>query len=204
MKAWRLIDALYENNFEMLLSTKRPISMAVGNLCLKAFSARLAALTKENGRPIDPPGYITKLREQREAAKARREAAIAKSKGHANQDDEKSFVATDADTTRPDTNSISAEILDEAQMQHRPVVDQPANPDQGNTLTRDDAFLLSDALDDNSFANGAPMMNSDTDAILAEENWLDTSNGEVIDWAQWDDWLGNINPKSQNMNAGPW
>ena len=55
VKTWRLIDSLYENNSEMLLSIKRPIFVAVGNLCLKAFSARVAALTKEKRSFSDPP-----------------------------------------------------------------------------------------------------------------------------------------------------
>lgn len=33
VKAWRLIDTLYQNNSEMLLGIKRPIFVAVGNLC---------------------------------------------------------------------------------------------------------------------------------------------------------------------------
>jgi hypothetical protein len=200
VKAWRLIDTLYENNSEMLLSIKMPIFVAVGNLCLKAFSARAAALTKEKRSLSDPPVYITKLREQREAAKARREAAIAKSKGRDATDSEKRLTTTDADATWPQTNRRSAEALVEPQPQQC----SAANPVQGSTWTGDDAFWLSEALDDGFFVGGAAdVMNLDTDAILAQDYWLDTPNGEVIDWAQWDAWFGNLDPVRPNIGAGP-
>lgn len=212
LKAWRLIDSLYENNSEMLLSNNRPIFVAVGNLCLKAASARAAALTTEKRSLSNPPEYITKLREQREAAKARREAVkarrqavIARRNGQETLDGEKRLMTTDADATWPDTDPRSAEALVEAQPQQHLEAKQPANPVQGNTRTGDDAFWLGDALDDGLFAGGATdMMNLDTDDILAQDYWLDTPDGEVIDWAQWDAWLGNnLNPIRSNTGAGP-
>ena len=204
VKAWRLIDTLYETNSGILLSTKKPIFVAVGSLCLKAFSARTAALTKEKRCLSDPPEYITKLREQREAAKARREAVVARSKGQKTLDGKKRLTITDADTTWPGTNPSSAQAWVEAQPQQYPVAKQPANFVQGSTRTRDDAFWLSDALDGGFFAGGAAdMMNLDTDAILAQDYWLDTPNGAVIDWTQWDAWLGNLDPIRPNIGAGP-
>lgn len=201
-KAWRLIDVLYENNSEMLLSTNKPIFMAVGNLCLRAFSARAASLAKEKKSLSDPPEYITKLRERQEAAKARREAVIARSKRQETLDGEKRLTTTDAYVMRPDTNPKSAEALAEAQAQYYPVARQSANPVQGTTRTGDDAFWLNDAIDDGFFAGGgADMMNIDTDAILARDYWLDPPNSEAIDWAQWDTWLGSLNPAQPNIGA---
>jgi hypothetical protein len=117
VKAWRLIDTLYENNSEMLLSIKKPIFVAVGSLCLKAFSARTAALTKEKRSLSDPAEYITKLREQREAAKARRETVIARSNAQETLGGEKILTTTDADVTWSDTNPSSAKVRVEAQTQ---------------------------------------------------------------------------------------
>ena len=204
VKVWRLIDTLYENNSEMLLSINKPIFVAVGNLCLKAFSARAAALKRDKRSLSDPPKYITKLREQREAAKARREAVIARSKGQETLDSKKRLSIRDTKATWPDKIPRSAEALVEAQPQQYPVATQAANPVQGSIRTGDDAFWLSDALDDGFFAGGAAdMMNLDTDAILAQDYWLDTPNGEVIDWAQWDAWLGNLDPIRPILGAGP-
>lgn len=203
VKVWRLVDALYENNSEILLGSNRPIYVAVGNLCLKAFSARASTLTTEKRHLSDTPEYITKLRKQREAAKARREAMIARSKQRETLGGVKTLTMTDADATRPDTISTSAEVLIEAQSQQHPMSKQFANPIQGGARTEDDAFWLSDALNDGFCADGsADMMNLDTDAMLAQDHWLDAPNGDAIDWAQLDAWLGNLDPGRPNTGAG--
>ena len=204
LKAWRLINTIYESNSDMLLSTKRPIFVAVGNLCLKAFSARAAALTKDKRSLPDPPEYITKLREQREAAKARREAVTARRKGQKALDGDKRPTTADPDAAWPDTNPRLAEALAEAQPQQHPVSKPPASPVSGSTRTVDDAFWLSNTLDDDFFTGGgADIMNIDSDTILAQDYWLDTPKGEVTDWAQWDAWLGNLDSKRPNVGAGP-
>lgn len=60
----------------------------------------------------------------------------------------------------------------------------PTRPILGSTRTEDDVSRFSDALDDGFVADEtADMMNLDTNAILAQEYWLDTPKGEVIDWA---------------------
>ncbi|KAL9066410.1 MAG: hypothetical protein Q9157_007144 [Trypethelium eluteriae] len=203
VKAWRLIDALYENNSETLLGINRPIFVAVGNLCLRAYSARIAALTKEARYPSDPPAYITKLREQREAAKARREVLPVRGKVQEALNSETILTKSDTDATLPDTSPESVEALGAAQPQQHPAAKRPLNPVQSSARTGDDTYWLSDALDNGFVIDGAEdMMNLDTDAILAQDNWLDTSNDEVIDWAQWDAWLSNINPVRPNVEGG--
>ena len=208
VKAWQLIDALYENNLDMMLNIDRPISVAVGNLCLKAFSARAAALMTEKGSFLDPPEYVTKLQAQREAAKWRREAAIARSKDQKTLDSDKRLTTNDADVTWPDSNPRSAEAMMEAPVEAQPQqslgAEQPANPVQGSSRNGDDAFWLNDSLDDGFFADGAAdVMKFDMDSILAQDYGLDTSNSEVIDWAQWDAWLGNLDPTRPNIGAAP-
>lgn len=79
-KAWQLVEATYKNNPDMISSTKKPIHVAVGNLCLKAFNAYEAALMYKRMTISHVPDYITKLRQQREAARARRKARDARSK----------------------------------------------------------------------------------------------------------------------------
>lgn len=79
-KAWRLVEATYKNNPDMISSTKKPIHVAVGSLCLKAYNAYEAALMRKGMTTSHVPDYITKLRQQREAARARRKARDARSK----------------------------------------------------------------------------------------------------------------------------
>ena len=205
VKAWQLIDTLYENNEEMLLNTKRPIFVAVGNLCLKAFRARVAALTSQESALPNPPEYIVKLREQRDAAKARRQAIISKSRGQNIPNSEGRSTAMETDTAPwQGTTSTSTPMSSETLVEPQP----PANPVQASTWAGDDAFWLRDALDDGVFAGGpADAMNLDTDTILAQDYWMDSPNNNinsgVIDWAQWDAWQGNVEPVRSNVGVGP-
>lgn len=210
-KTWRLIDSLYTNNLKMLLSVNKPVYMAVGNLCLKAYDARILALTKAQGTLPNEPEYITKLREQREAARARREAVSARKKS------EKSTPTADLQTpstTKPADFKLSdadlmvavAESVAQTQPQPNEVPQQPVNLPQANTWTGDDAFWLSGTIHDNLFATGAPdMMNIDTDAMLTQGYWNDSppNAGGVVDWEQWDAWMGNMDPNRLTVAAGP-
>ena len=203
VKAWRLIDTLYENNWEILMNINKPISAAIGNLCLKAFSSRTTALTKEKRRISDPPAYISKLQEQREAARIRREAAIARNMAQ-RIDSAKRLTVSDASVTWPDSVPRSAEEPAQAQSEQYPTTKQLVNCAQGSTLTGDDEFWLNDAQSAGSFdGRAADMMNLDTDAILAQGTWLDAPSNEVIDWAQWDAFLGNFDTTRPNIVPGP-
>ena len=194
-RAWRLIDTLYESNSELLLSTKRSMSMAVGNLCLKAFNARVAALAAENSNPPQSPRYISQLREQREVAKARREVLMARGIGGEPISGERSSAKPDADTILPDAFPSSVEGLVGGQLQQAPAAMQPANSAHRGIRTGDDAFWLGDNPGEDFFAGGpADIPDLDMDAILAQNYWHDTSTGEATDWAQWDVWIGNLEP----------
>ena len=207
-KAWGLIDALYENNSEMLLSTNRPIFVAVGNLCLKAFSARVVALTRQGTSLSDPPEYIVKLQEQRQAAKARRQTAIAKIKRQENHHDKNGPIARKTDVSWQGATSMSTpmstETLVDNQPQHYSVAMQQANPVQESIWTGDDAYWLKDAMDDCFFTSGpTDAVNQGMDAILAQESWFETPNSDGIDWEQWDAWQGNVEPIRPNPGLGP-
>ena len=77
-KAWQLISHTYENNADMVVDTKKPIHIAVGNLALKAYNAREAALQGRNPSPPTTPKFILQLRQQRENAKFKRRAREAR------------------------------------------------------------------------------------------------------------------------------
>ena len=76
-KAWTSIHAIYEHNSHLLLNTNRPVFMAIGNLCLKAVEAKESACEKEGRKKPVWPGYVDKLRQQREAARKRRDVVLA-------------------------------------------------------------------------------------------------------------------------------
>lgn len=45
------------------------------------------------------------------------------------------------------------------------------------------------------------MMDLDFEAVLAQDYWLDTPNGEGIDWAQWDALVTNVDTGRSNLGA---
>jgi hypothetical protein len=196
VKAWRIIDTLYQNNLEMLLRTDRAIFVAVGNLCLKAFNTRIGVPRNQQGRNLsNTPEYITKLRGQRDAAKARKEAATAaRSKRREILDSVQRLTTTDAAVSHPrDETPVSAVVPVGARAQQSPTA-KPMLAATG-TRTGDDSFWLSEALADDFLTAGtADMMQLDTDSMLAQDYWVDTPHGEVIDWAQWDGWFGTLGP----------
>lgn len=192
-KGWRLIDALYENNLEMLLTDDRPIYVAVGNLCLKAFNACVAASVEE-ARPLsDSPAYIEKLREQREAAKARQQNVLVKGKGRQTADIGKK--STTSEVTRvsldndvgPTKAPAGNTLLGESEAQ------QPTNTAQEIARTQDDAFWLSTLLDDDFLnSDAAGVTDLDTTTYPVQDSWLESSNDGGIDWDQWDTWFGGV------------
>ena len=196
-RAWKLIDALYENNSEILLSTNRPIFVVVGNVCLKAFDVRPIGSNQANRPPSGPPAYITKLREQRESATARRELSLSRRNGQDGRTTGERLAVAGASTVAPDANRSQEDEFSGPPLQKNPAPSQAFSLPRESLRNGDDAFWLSDALDDELLTGGAPdMMNLDTDAILAQDSyWLDPPNaGEVTDWAQWDTWFGNADP----------
>ncbi|KFZ11464.1 hypothetical protein V501_04749 [Pseudogymnoascus sp. VKM F-4519 (FW-2642)] len=194
-KAWGLVNTLYETNLEMCLSTKKAMFVAIGSLCLKAFDAREAAMAKDNKSVSNTPKYIIRLREQREEARARREAAVLRNKQREAQNGEKQSTPMDAGTTWQDVNHSPENARVEAQAQQNPTATQAANTVQSGARTGDDAFWLNDAANGDTCACGsADPMNLDSNNILAQDYWFDTPSGEVIDWAKWDTWLGNNDP----------
>ncbi|OQV03375.1 Fungal Zn2-Cys6 binuclear cluster domain-containing protein [Cladophialophora immunda] len=179
--AWRLIDTLFENNLGVLLSVNRPIVAAVGNLCLKAFTVREDVLKKKQRVPSEPPEYITKLRKQREAAKVRRAEETLASQTRDQLSSQNGLRTADAPfVTQPQQHLLSK---------------QQVSAFPGNARSEDDAFWLSDTLDDGSSADGAvDMMSLYTDAILVQDYSLGTPGNDAIDWERWDTWFGHLDP----------
>jgi hypothetical protein len=164
-----------------MLNMKKPIFVAVGSLCLKAFDACEAVLANEDRILTRSPEYITQLRDQLEGAKARRETTRTKIKVRAVPDNDGTLKTMETEARWPGTNSGLEERRDEAQPQINPL---------RYTRTGDDAFWLNDALES---AGAVNLMDLDIDGILSQDYWLDNLAGEVIDWEQWDAWLSNGN-----------
>jgi hypothetical protein len=181
-KVWEYILHLYERMSDVLFKVNRPIFVAVGNLCLKAFSAREAAL-QTIGRSIPPPDYIKQLREQREAARARKQNENSRRNGQAEN--------LGVTTMNPDYQAAQASLPPPLY----PQIQQSSGPAPApNMRTKDDAFWLSDALGNDAAMNGVPDVTTlDMDFVLSQDMTNNVVN-EPIDWGQWDAWFGRIEP----------
>ncbi|RVX70018.1 hypothetical protein B0A52_06189 [Exophiala mesophila] len=195
-KAWKLIDVLYENNFEMLLSNKETIYVAVGNLCLKAYNARLAALQEQGHAQSDVPAYIVKLRNQREEAKLRRQFSVAKRQASVNPSDQMA-----GSKMSPSTISNVGDV----HTGHRSKPDGRDGrsgvwPQEGNSRTGDDAFWLSSHTGGNVVSHDGA---HDIETILAQELATDNLNNDIINWEQWDVWLGSGSSMAMGLVEQP-
>ncbi|KIX96500.1 uncharacterized protein Z520_07766 [Fonsecaea multimorphosa CBS 102226] len=121
-KAWQEIDEIYRHHPQFVTDYKKPLHVAVGSLCLKAYSAREKAL-RETTNGVFPkviPEYIKQLREQRESGPLKRAtttAASSSTKAATNADS-----ATAVGTERSDQYSTTETVWENA-----PLSDQPTS-----------------------------------------------------------------------------
>jgi hypothetical protein len=72
-EVWQLIEEIFVTNPDFVKNTKKPLYVAVGKLCLKAYHAREGAFARAGTVMAPAPSYINEFRKQWEAATARRE-----------------------------------------------------------------------------------------------------------------------------------
>ena len=186
-KTWRLVEATYENNPDMIFNIKRPINVAVGNLCLNAFGAYTAAFIRQGWSAPHEPDFITKLRQQREVAKARRKARS------------RAIGAVVSYTTppvidmgtEPPGHSHSNDEVDTDKVQR--------NSSQGG---ESDPSSLPSGLHANLYATPDDVVNMDTDFMLTQDFSLEDVTSQSIDWTQWDAWLSEFDMAHANGNSG--
>ena len=196
-KTWRLIEAIYEHDPDMISNTKKRIHVAVGNLCMSAFNAREAALVRDGRSVPYEPEYIRMLRQQREAAKAKRKTRESKSK-EAKPVPSYTLSQVNNMTRKLDPRVLSSKngVNDD---DPRPELPQLTN---SNETSESDPFWLSSGLDDGLYGSSADMMNIETDFMLAQDYDFPDASGQTISWTQWDTWLGELNVAPANSNTG--
>ena len=191
-KAWQLIGKTYENTPDMVFDTKKPIHVAVGNLCLKALSDREAALQNESICPPPTPEFILQLRQQREVAKAKRQARDAKS---SRPEDLFSHGQANAPNMgpRPDAGATYLSDTLESTYLQQSTTSHPPNPTQTGGATEGDLFWFINGFDDSQVGNLDDMMNMDPDFMLAQDLNVEDNAPQTITWEQWDAWLADSN-----------
>lgn len=187
-KVWQLIGNIYENTPDMILDTRKPIYVAVGNLCLKAYNDREAALQNEDTSPPSTPEFILQLRQQREIAKAKRQARDTKS---SRPEDPGSHPQTNTPDmgSRPHdlSNTLETTYLQQSTTSHPPSLTETGGAPES------DSFWFMNGFDDSQIGNLDDVMNMDLDFMLAQDSALEDSATQIINWEQWDAWLADSN-----------
>jgi len=182
-KAWKLIGNTYENNPITLFDTKKPVHVAVGNLCLKAYSAREVASRNEAIYLPPTPEFIFQLRQQRQVAKAKKGARDATSSQAVSQSRE---IARDISSRSQASANYTVDTERPLPIQH--ISTSPPPPYTG--ATEGDSFWSLNGLDDSQASSLNDMMNLDTDFMLAQDYNMDGNTAQPNTWEQWDTWLG--------------
>lgn len=195
-KAWRLVDRTYANNSDLVTDTRKPINVAVGNLCLKAYAARERAWRDRKMFCPAPPEYISQLRQQREAAKAKRIAKNAKNEKPADLH-RMEGLSVSAEQPQSHPGDTQVEIsFNQSFMPQAPMAGQSMNSPEL------DAFWFQHGLTDMSQVDKfQDVMSIDPDFMMSPQPNIDGNLAEPISWAQWDAWLveSNIIPPLQSM-----
>jgi hypothetical protein len=190
-KTWQLIEKIYENNSYMIEDTRNAIHVAVGNLCLKAYIAREAALQIENIRLPPAPLFILQLRQQRELAKAKRQVRAAKM-GRL-----QSSFSHSQENARDEASRTNAGIYlgenSETALFQKNAISQSSDPANTGCTTEADPFWFSNGCDSNQAGNVSAMMNMNSDRISPRDYTMEDIDTQPITWEQWDAWLAESN-----------
>jgi hypothetical protein len=187
-KVWQLIGTTYKNNPNMIFATKEPITAAVGNLCLKAYSAREAALQDRRVSLPPVPDFILKLRHQHEISKARRQARDARISQLENSMGYSQANVSD-EGPRPDAGAVgSSDALEFSHLQGGTASHMPSLSQTGEA-TEYDPFWFVNRFDDSQPGSFNDVMNMEADSMLAQDYGVGGNDAPNVSWDQWDAWL---------------
>jgi hypothetical protein len=181
-RLWQLVGSIYDNTPGMLLDLRKPIHVAIGNLCLKAYSAREAALLNSKTHPSSTPNFISQLRQLREAAMAKRRARKASTEWRARPQAREAQLEQVLDLGHSGVG-VQTTASQQSGTQHMSNVTHTAS------TTGEDSQHLFGVFDDNYEAN----MYMDLDFTLPEDYSMENYVPEPINWEQWDTWLADSN-----------
>lgn len=190
-KAWQLIGNIYRGTPDMVFNMKKPIHVAVGNLCLKAYGDREAGLKDKGMSPEPTPEFILQIRQQRDLAKARKQARDIKSSP---SEVLASNIQGNAFGNNPHSNvgiidlgnALASTFIQPNNTAH------PSGFGRAVSTNDDELFWLND-FDNGQVGDLNDVLNMDLELMLAEDHSMEDSATETINWKQWDAWLANSN-----------
>jgi hypothetical protein len=180
-KAWAIICSIYEHNPDLVTDMRKPIHVAIGNLCLKAYAARETVPPGSStiGHHATP-AYIMQLRQRREVAKAKQQARKEKS----TLSGEHNISNTKLGPTPTISDQNQALRGYNSQQFTMPV---STSLDNLNGAIEDPYFYMFD--ENNNQSNDMYM---DLDFVLPDDI-MESYDPQQIDWEQWDTWLADSN-----------
>ena len=220
-KAWQLIDNTYKNNPDMVSDTKEPTYVALGNLCLEAYSAREAASRKANlcleaysareaasrKANLSPPTFISRNPKLWKPGicpptfilQLRQQREIAKAKAQAR--DAKSSQLYDSGShgqantrgagPRPDASVIFSGDTVESTYLQQNTTSYLPSVTQTGGATQDDPYWFINGSDDSQVGNVYDVVIMDLDFTLAQVQKMEDDATPAITWEQWDAWLAD-------------
>lgn len=190
-KAWQLVGRTYENTPEMTFDMRKPINVAVGNLCLKAYSAR--EVTSGNvGKYVSAPHFIVQLRQHLESLKAKRQAR------HANRQT-RAFLTDDQINSHKSATRLVAAIVNPVdtlqstpQQYTEPGLSDNTQTDNMTTSPTMEEFWCTFGLngDETDGMDNGTNMNLD---FMLDQDYNFGNTAQPITWDQWDSWLAESN-----------
>ncbi|KAL8708984.1 MAG: hypothetical protein Q9220_006192 [cf. Caloplaca sp. 1 TL-2023] len=187
-KTWQLIGTTYDNNPHLVFDTRKPIHVAVGNLCLKAYSAHeTSAVRRGDGSPIPTPKFIAQLRQQREIAKAKRQARDAKR----NRPDQDTSHGQGLD--QPEVGGFNPSNSSQSMQLQPSATSYMSGPPHAGDANQGDTFWFMNGFDDSQVGNLNDTMDLDLDIMMGQDLTIDGASTQPIPWEQWDAWLADSN-----------
>jgi hypothetical protein len=196
-KAWDLVEHIYENNPAMAMDMGKPIHVAAGILCLKAYNVReTTQLQNNNMCPPTAPEFILRLRQQQDVIQARRQAPNVKS-NHTEGSVHDRGKVSDIDPT-PDTGGkYLSNTLRSTHLHENTTTNQPGFLETGSDATNGDPFWFLNEFDDSQAGGPINAMDINLDSMLAQGGNLENNTSQTITWDQWDTWLAESSEMHQ-------
>jgi hypothetical protein len=181
-KAWELVGSIYDNTPELGSDMKKPIHVAIGNLCLKAYSARESTLRSKNISCSSVPEFVERLRQRRAAAIVKRLNRQEKSQQQHEPNNPLASSSQIPPTNRQDGSHV-------ASFPQQCTTLNSSNFYQASEGDEVDPFYIFENINDHDQAHDY----MDLDFGLLDNYNMNDYAPEAIDWEQWDVWLADSN-----------
>jgi hypothetical protein len=179
-QTWKLVGSIFENTPYLMLDMRKPIHVAISNLCLKAYDAREKAFLGGRAPPSPTPAFIGQLRKQREMAVAKQQARKDRQRSLRGPCPDRVSQARGANVD-PTTRAHPYQME----------TNQP-EPHQTQPIAENNLLHYFGFSENQNAVHGGTVM--DFDFTYPEEYHLeDTPSYDAIDWEQWDSWLAESN-----------